>query len=84
VEQWSEVFVEIDVAKLRNVIAIAIAVADGERGGEVHYLGEIDVTPGSMRRLVKRLAAKHARLHFCYESPSENSGLIGRGVGRGS
>jgi transposase len=62
VERCSEVFIGIDVAKMRNVIA----VADGERGGEVRYLGEIDGAPESMRRLVKRLAAKHARLHFCY------------------
>lgn len=52
VQQCSEVFVGIDVSKMRN----AIAVADGERGGEVRYLGEIDAAPESMRRLVKRLA----------------------------
>ena len=33
--EHSEAFVGIDVAKGRN----AIAVADGERGGEVRYLG---------------------------------------------
>src|SRR4051794_32196778 len=43
-EQCSEVFVGIDVAKMRN----AIAVADGERGGEVRYLGEVDAAPESM------------------------------------
>lgn len=70
-EQCSEVFVGIDVAKMRN----AIAVADGERGGEVRYLGEIDAAPESMRRLVKRLAAKHERLHFCYEAGPTGYGL---------
>ncbi len=34
-EHSTEIFVGIDVSKLRN----AIAVADGERGGEVRYLG---------------------------------------------
>lgn len=63
-EHSSEVFVGIDVAKSRN----AIAVADGERGGEVRFIGEVDATPESMRRLVKRLAAKHERLYFCYEA----------------
>ncbi|SEF38970.1 hypothetical protein SAMN04488144_1012 [Methylobacterium sp. 190mf] len=58
--QCSEVSVGIDVAKMRD----AIAVADGERGGEVRYLGEIDAAPERMRRLVKRLAAEHARLHI--------------------
>ena len=33
-----EIFVGIDVAKVRN----AIAIADGERGGEVRFLGEVD------------------------------------------
>ncbi len=49
----SEVFVGIDVAKARN----AIAAAYGERGGEVRFLGEVDVSEESMRRVVKRIAA---------------------------
>ena len=51
----TEVFVGIDVSKARN----AIALADGERGGEVRYLGEIDASVENMRRFVKRLVAKH-------------------------
>ncbi|WP_336492317.1 IS110 family transposase [Methylobacterium nigriterrae] len=70
-EQCSEVFVGIDVAKMRN----AIAVADGERRGEVRYLGEVDAARYSMRRLVKRLAAKHERLRFCYEAGPTAYGL---------
>jgi hypothetical protein len=50
--EYSEAFVGIDVAKGRN----AIAIADGERGGEVRYLGEVDASPASMMRLVRRLA----------------------------
>lgn len=69
--QCSEVFVGIDVSKMRN----AIAVADGERGGEVRYLDEIDATPESMHRLVKRLAAKHTHLQFCYEAGPTDYGL---------
>ena len=67
----TEVFVGIDVAKERN----AIAVADGERGGEVRYLGEVDASSESMRRLVKRLGAKHERVHFCYEAGPTGYGL---------
>ena len=55
--EHSEAFVEIDVAKGRN----AIAVADGERGGEVRYLGEVDASPVSMTRIVRRLAEKYSR-----------------------
>lgn len=45
VDHHAEVFVGIDVAKPRN----AIAIADGERGGEVRFLGEVDTSPGVMR-----------------------------------
>lgn len=37
-EDNARVFVGIDVAKLRN----AVAVADGQRNGESRYLGEFD------------------------------------------
>jgi len=63
-EHSTEVFVGIDVAKARN----AIAVADGERGGEVRFLGEVDASHESMRRLIKRIAAKYDKVHFCYVS----------------
>ncbi len=55
-------FVGIDVAKVRN----AIAVADGERGGEVRYIGEVDASDDSMRRAVKQIAAKYDEVLFCY------------------
>ena len=67
----TEVFVGMDVSKTRN----AIAVADGERGGEVRYLGEVDASPETMRRFVRRLAAKHGRVHFCYEAGPTGYGL---------
>ena len=70
-EHSTEVFVGIDVAKARN----AIAVADGERGGEVRYLGEVEASPTAMARVVQRLAAKHARVHFCYEAGPTGYGL---------
>ena len=69
--ELAEVFVGIDVAKARN----AIAVADGERGGEVRFLGEVDASPESMRRIVQRLAAKYDRVHFCYEAGPTGYGL---------
>jgi transposase len=69
--QSTEVFVGIDVAKERN----AVAVADGERGGEVRYLGEIDASAESMRRFVKRLASKYDYVHFCYEAGPTGYGL---------
>lgn len=59
-----EVFVGIDVATLRN----ALAIADAGRDGEIRYMGEFDATPESMKRLVTRLVTKYERLPFCYEA----------------
>ena len=58
----SEAFIGIDTSKLRN----AIAIAEGGRGGEVLYLGEIDSTDTATRKLVSKLAAKYRSLTFCY------------------
>jgi transposase len=66
-----EVFVGIDVAKLRN----SVAIADAGRTGELRYLGEFDASPESMTRLIRKLAAKHDKLHFCYEAGPTGYGL---------
>jgi transposase len=70
-DKHSEAFVGIDVAKGRN----AIAVADGQRGGEVRYLGEVDASVASMTRIVQRLAEKYDRVQFCYEAGPTGYGL---------
>jgi hypothetical protein len=57
VAQPKEAFIGIDVAKLRN----AVAVADAGRDGEVRFFGEVDASPDGMRRLVAKLAAKDDR-----------------------
>src|SRR6478609_8400686 len=69
--ETTEAFVGIDVAKLRN----AVAVADAGRDGEVRFYGEVDASPESMRRLAAKLAGKHQRLHFCYEAGPTGYGL---------
>jgi transposase len=66
-----EVFVGIDVAKLRN----AVAIADAGRNGEIRYMREFDASPESMTRLIRKLAAKHDKLHFCYEAGPTGYGL---------
>jgi transposase len=66
-----EAFIGVDVAKLRN----AVAVADAGRDGEVRFYGEVDASPDSMRRLAARLAGKYQRLHFCYEAGPTGYGL---------
>ena len=69
--QHTEAFVGIDAAKARNTIA----VAEGGRGGEVRYLGEVDASEQGMRRIVARIAAKYDRVQFCYEAGPTGYGL---------
>src|SRR3984893_13395328 len=67
----SEAFVAFDTSKLRN----AVAIADGGRAGEVRFLGEIENTGAATAKLVRKLAAKHQRLTFCYEAGPTGYGL---------
>src|SRR5215475_6588950 len=71
VRDHSEAFIGIDTSKLRN----AIAIAEGGRGGEVRYLGEIDSADAATRKLVSKLAAKYRSLAFCYEAGPTGYGL---------
>ena len=48
---YSEVFVGIDTAKLRN----AVAIAEAGRKGEVRYLGEVDNREAATSKLVRSL-----------------------------
>jgi transposase len=66
-----EAFVGFDTSKLRN----AVAIAEGGRGGEVRYLGEIENSATATTKLVRKLAAKYAQLTFCYEAGPTGYGL---------
>lgn len=70
---YREAFVGIDVAKLRN----AIAIADSGREGEVRFFGEVDASVTSVRRVIQRIAAKFDRVHFCYEAARPATASIG-------
>ena len=67
----SEVFVGIDTSKLRH----AVAIAEAGRTGEVRFLGEIENSEAATIKLVKKLAARHRRLTFCYEAGPTGYGL---------
>jgi transposase len=71
VEDYSEVFVGMDVSKSR----IAVGLADGGRAGEARFLGEIEASEASVTKLVRRLSAKHGKLTFCYEAGPTGYGL---------
>lgn len=68
---YTEVFVALDGAKLKN----AVPIAEAGRSGEVRYLGEIENTPEATRKLVAKLSAKYTRLTFCYEAGPTGYGL---------
>jgi transposase len=70
-EHHSEAFVGIDVSKTRN----AVAIAEGGREGEVRFLGEVDASDESMRRVIKKFATKYGRVQFCYEAGPTGYGL---------
>ncbi len=66
-----EAYVALDVAKLKN----AVAIAEGGRSGEVRYLGEVASTEAATRKLVAKLSEKYERLTFCYEAGPTGYGL---------
>jgi transposase len=71
VEDHIVAYVALDTSKLRN----AVAVAEGGRGGEIGYLGEIENTGVATTKLVRKLSRKYAELTFCYEAGPTGYGL---------
>ena len=70
-KQYNEAFIGIDMAKNRH----AVAIADAGREGEIRYLGEIDSAPAAVERMIRKLAGRYQRLHFCYEAGPTGYGL---------
>jgi transposase len=69
--EYSEAFVAFDVSKTKH----AVAIADGGRGGEVRFLGEVSSSPAAVKRLVRKLSGRYDKLHFCYEAGPTGYGL---------
>ena len=61
---YGEVFVAFDVSKVIH----AVAVDEAGRDGEVRFVGEIANTREAVCKLVKKLAAKYATVHFRHEA----------------
>jgi transposase len=69
--EYSEAFVAFDVSKTKH----AVAIADGGRGGEVRFMGEVANSPAAVERLIGKLAGRYGKLHFCYEAGPTGYGL---------
>src|SRR5262245_11188022 len=69
--EYSEAFVAFDVAKTKH----AVAIADGGRGSEVRFLGEVTNSPTAVERLIRKLSGRYGKLHFCYEAGPTGYGL---------
>jgi transposase len=69
--EYSEAFVAFDTSKTKH----AVAIADGGRGGEVRFLGEISSSPAAVERLIRKLAGRYGKVHFCYEAGPTGYGL---------
>jgi transposase len=60
----SSIFIGLDVHKA----TLSVAVAQGERGGEVRHWDTIPHRPDHVRKLDEKLGAGGSELHFCYEA----------------
>jgi transposase len=71
-KKYSEAFVGVDTAKKKH----AVAIADSGRDGEIRYLGEIDSSPATVARVIRKLADRYETLHVCYEAGPTGYGLF--------
>ena len=78
-EDYSEHFIGLDASKLK----ISVAVAEGERNGEVRFFGDISAEPTSVASMVAKLAKRGAKLRFCYEAGPTGYDLYRQIIGLG-
>ncbi len=64
-------FIGLDVRKA----TISVAVAAGERGGDVRHWGTIPNRAEAIRKLAERLGCAGRHLHFCHEAGPCGYGL---------
>jgi hypothetical protein len=72
--EYSGTFIAFDVAKAKH----AIAIAESGRRGEIRFLGEVENTPTAIAGTIKRLEARHGRLHVCFEAGPTAMDFIAR------
>jgi transposase len=59
----------------RPQATISVAIAEGERGGEVRHWGTIPNRADHVRRLAEKLGSEGRQLQFCYEAGPCGYGL---------
>ena len=69
--EYSEAFVAFDTSKAKH----AVAIAEGGRGGEVRFVGDVASSPARVERLVRKLVTRYDKLRFCYEAGPTGYGL---------
>jgi hypothetical protein len=62
--QATRAYVGLDVHK----DTIAVAVAEGERSGEVRFWGNIANSPAELQVVVRKIMSRHPDVEFCYEA----------------
>jgi transposase len=78
-KEYSQIFVGLDVSKLK----ISVAIAEGGRGGEVRFFGDIEASPAAVAALIGKLAKRGVRLRFCYEAGPTGYELYRQIIGLG-
>jgi len=62
--EYSELFVAFDVAKKKH----AVAIAEGGRRVYIQFVANIENSPATIERMIKKLADRYKRLHVCFEA----------------
>ena len=57
-------YIGLDVQK--ETMAIAIAIAEAGRTGEVCFIGEIANTPDDVAKALKKFGGRHGKFRFVY------------------
>ena len=63
-KEFTTIFVGLDVHK----DSIVVAIAEGDRHGEVRHYGAIPGDLGALDRLIRKLRSRYAKLEFVYEA----------------
>ena len=56
----------------------AVALAESAREGEIRFLEEIENSPATIERIIKKRSGRYDRLHVCYEAGPTGYGLYRR------